>query len=164
MWRHEPACRDVVASGYRRRVDISTALLCDFAEVREGLLFLVGGPITRLWRAQFPAPMNLCVALVLEGTEGEVAGVPHELNVFVADADGRTHAEARTGIQAQAQGFGELSPGEVVPIPVVIPLLGVPLPGPGTFDVRILLDGGSPLGQPERLLTVRAAVGPPAPQ
>ena len=142
-------------------MEISTALLCDFAEVREGLLFLVGGPITRLWRPQFPAPMNVCVALVLEGTEGEVAGVAHELQVAVVDADGRAHAEARTGIQAQAQGLGELSPGEVIPIPVVIPLLAVPLPAPGTFDVRILLDGGEQMGQPERLLTVRAAVGPP---
>ena len=142
-------------------MDISTALLCDFAEVREGLLFLVGGPITRLWRPQFPAPMNVCVALVLEGTEAEVAGVPHELHVAVVDADGRSHAEARTGIQAQAQGMGELSPGEVIPIPVVIPLLVVPLPAPGTFDVRILLDGGAQMGQSERLLTVRAAVGPP---
>ncbi len=143
-------------------MDISTALLCDFAEVREGLLFLVGGPITRLWRPQFPAPMSVCVALVLEGTEGEVAGITHELHVLVADADGRTHAEAHTALQAQAQGFGELTPGEVIPIPVVVPLLGVPLPVPGTFDVRILLDGGAQLGQPERLLTLRAAVGPPA--
>ena len=143
-------------------MDISTALLCDFAEVREGLLFLVGGPITRLWRPQFPAPMSVCVALVLEGTEGEVAGVSHDLHVFVVDADGRSHAEARTSLQAQSQGFGELTPGEVIPIPVVVPLLGVPLPEPGTFDVRILLDGGAQLGQPERLLTLRAAVGPPA--
>ena len=141
-------------------MDISTALLCDFAEVREGLLFLVGGPITRLWRPEFPAPMNVCVALVLEGTEGELAGISHDLQVSVVDADGRSHAEARAGIQAAPEGFGDLAPGEIVPIPVAVPLLGVPLPEPGSYDVHILLDGGAGLGQPERVLTLRAAVRP----
>ena len=38
---------------------ISTAILCDFAEVRDNLLFVVAGGVTRLFRAEWPGPMNV---------------------------------------------------------------------------------------------------------
>ena len=38
---------------------LETALLSDHASVRDGLLFVVAGGITRVWRSQLPAPLNL---------------------------------------------------------------------------------------------------------
>jgi len=38
---------------------LEAALLCDFAEVREGLLFVVAGGITRVARASLPDRLGL---------------------------------------------------------------------------------------------------------
>lgn len=42
---------------------ISVATLCDFAQVREGLLFVSSGNITRVGRPAFPTQVNLYLAL-----------------------------------------------------------------------------------------------------
>ena len=51
-------------------MDIRVATLCDFAQVREGLLFVSSAGITRVYRESFPAPIGVMLALVL----GDVAG------------------------------------------------------------------------------------------
>jgi hypothetical protein len=45
---------------------IIAGVLCDYAEVREGLLTIVSAGITRLWRAELPAPMGVFLALQVE--------------------------------------------------------------------------------------------------
>ena len=39
-------------------MQVVTALLCDYASVREGLLNILGGGVNRLWRAELPAPLD----------------------------------------------------------------------------------------------------------
>lgn len=47
-------------------MQLASAILCDFAQVREGLLFVSGGGITRIWRETFPAAAGVSLALVFE--------------------------------------------------------------------------------------------------
>ena len=69
-------------------MDVTTAMLADFAQVREGLLFVSSGGITRCYREQLPAPLGVHLAIVLELDRLE-AERPHEVRVVVVDEDGR---------------------------------------------------------------------------
>jgi hypothetical protein len=118
-------------------VKVTTALLCDFAQVRDRLLFVASGGITRVWRTQFPAPLGVHLALILELDQVELEG-PHELQVIVMGQDGARLAELRGGFQANA---GEAELGEMVQIPMAFDLRPVGVPGPGSYDVKIYIDG-----------------------
>lgn len=73
-------------------MDITTAMLCDYAQVREGLLFISSGGVTRCHRAEFPATINVFIALVIELDRIE-AQRPHSMRVHIADEDGREIAD-----------------------------------------------------------------------
>lgn len=116
---------------------VTAALLCDHATVREGLLHVLGGCITRLWREQLPAGMGVALALVIEVTQEETA-VPHEIQIWVRDRDGKQVAEVMGGF--------ELTPGprtergENLLTPIAIPLQGVGLEQYGKHVVSLAVD------------------------
>lgn len=118
-------------------MQVAAALLCDAASVREGLLFVMGGGITRIWREDFPAPMGVELAVMIEMRQTELAR-PHEIEVLVQGEDGQRVAEARGGLQAG----GEVDFGETLLVPIVIPLRNVGLPQRGRFSLEIAIDGG----------------------
>src|SRR5207302_2267086 len=80
-------------------MQVVTALLCDYASVREGLLNILGGGVNRLWRAELPAPLNLSLALMVDLHPQEV-GAPHELGITVQDDDGGRLLELTGNFQA----------------------------------------------------------------
>lgn len=88
---------------------VSAAILCDFAQVREGLLFVNSGGITRAFAEQLPAPLNMMLGLIVERGPAE-AEAAHELVVTVK------HVES-AGVLAgwsEAAGPGRREvPGEV---------------------------------------------------
>lgn len=113
------------------------AFLCDAATVREGLLHILGGGITRLWREQFPAQIaaTLAVMIVLHPTEAESE---HKMVIRVASEDGQDIATMEGSFRAQR---GDLSkPGELIASPLVLNLHSVPLPRAGSYSVDILID------------------------
>jgi hypothetical protein len=116
---------------------ISTALLCDAATVREGLLHVLGGGVTRLGRGEFPAAMDVDLALMVQQHPTEFNGA-HTLRVILQDTDGRAHAEAEMA-------WGPLQVLDSMHTdawqPVVVPLRSVVLPGPGDYSVEVLIDG-----------------------
>lgn len=120
-------------------MQVSTALLCDAASVREGLLFVLGGGITRLYRAQLPAAMGLTLALTIDLHRMEV-GRLHEIAVDVIDSDGKGIFEAKGAFQVY-----EMPPGvdlhERLILPMIIPLANVMLPAHGSYSVEISING-----------------------
>ncbi|MDQ1679667.1 MAG: hypothetical protein QOI42_526 [Frankiaceae bacterium] len=116
---------------------ISTALLCDAATVREGLLHVLGGGVTRLGRGEFPAAMDVDLALMVQQHPTEFNGA-HALRVILQDTDGRELAEAEMA-------WGPLQVLDAMHTdawqPVVVPLRSVLLPGPGDYSVEVLIDG-----------------------
>lgn len=130
---------------------VSTAILCDFAEVREGLLFVVAGGVTRLFREEWPGPMNVCLALIaeLDRTERER---PHELDVEIIDADGVSVARIRGGFQ---QGPGpDTDIHEITFFPFTFDLRQVGIAHPGWYSIGIQIDEG-------HMHTLRFRAGPP---
>ena len=118
---------------------IDCALLCDAATVREGLLHLLGGGVTRAGRSEFPSPLNLTLALriLVHPTE---ADREHQLDVQLLAADGEQVAQI--GLTFGVQEPGALAPGEHVSLPLPLPLPeAVLLPHPGPYSFEILIDG-----------------------
>ena len=128
--------------GLAYRKDISDmqvdAFLCDAATVREGLLHILGGGITRLGRAGFPAQFgcDLAVSIQLHPIEAQDE---QSLRTVVVDGDGTELARLEGTFRA-APSPG-LEPGELVAVPFVVGLSGLQLPAPGIYSVELLLNG-----------------------
>jgi hypothetical protein len=142
-------------------MEISTSMICNWAEVREGVLFVAGGGITRAWKPQFPAPLGVCFAVVLSGTQGEMIGIPHDVEMVVSDADGQELARLTGALQTA--GNTELQPGETLQLPLAFNLTMLPIPAAGAYDLRVSVDRGAVAGQPERIMTIYAMQMPAQP-
>jgi hypothetical protein len=118
-------------------MNIGAAFLCDSASVREGLLHVLGGGITRLWRDQYPAPMNVALALLLELDRTEL-GRPHQLEITVMGEDGADIARVEGGFQSPPN--PNLDFGEDALVPFIIPLQPVGLPNEGRYVISIMID------------------------
>ena len=118
---------------------IDCALLCDAATVREGLLHILGGGVTRLGRPDYPAPLGLVLAMRILVHPTEIDR-PHHLQVQLQGADGAriTAVDAQFGVGDP----GQLEPGEEasLPLPLGFPD-AVQLPEPGRYSFEILIDG-----------------------
>lgn len=119
-------------------MQITTALLCDFAQVRQNLLFLCSGGITQVHRTSWPAKMGVHLALVVAVHPTEFSR-PHELNVFVQSEDGERVAEATGGIQVGTK--EDSTPTEYATVPLSLDLQNVPLKSPGRYSIEILIGG-----------------------
>lgn len=120
-----------------RLMDVTTAMLADFAQVREGLLFVSSGGITRCYREQLPAPLGVHLAIVLELDRLE-AERPHEVRVVVVDEDGGELAEISGEIQL---GETQLMMGENLNLPITFDLRNVPVERFGAVEVRCYVAG-----------------------
>jgi hypothetical protein len=126
------------------------ALLCDAATIREGLIHILGGGVTRVWRGPFPARLGIDLAMVFTLHPTEL-GEKHRLKVVVQSTDGaqvaNLDAEFEVGpahpvIEVEPPEKPEARvPGESSVVPVVVPLREVPLPGPGSYSIEVLVDG-----------------------
>ena len=119
-------------------MEITTGLLCDFAQVREGLLFVLSGGVTRLHRPELPGAMGLCAALVvtLDAIEMER---PHEFRLVVVDQDGNRVAEAQGGFQITPS--DSLHVGEKQQVPIAVDHRFAEVSTTGAHDVVVYVDG-----------------------
>lgn len=119
-------------------MELSAAFLCDYASVRESLLFITAGGVTRIWREPLPTRMGVWLALLIQVDRLE-ADVPHEMRIVVVGEDGNNLAEVKAGFQVQDR--GDASVHESVAVPIVLNLSGVPIEKYGSHSVEILIDG-----------------------
>jgi hypothetical protein len=120
-------------------MELSTALLCDFAQVREGLLFVSSGGVTMLNRSEWPAPMAVHLALVFDLHPTEALR-PHELQIIVQSADGERVAEVTGGLQVNPDAVAAVPVGGRISIPFALNLTAVKLENPGRYSLEILID------------------------
>jgi hypothetical protein len=129
---------------------LSAGVLCDFAQVRAGLLFVMSGGVTRAFRPEIPAELGVMVGLLVEIPADEQGRV-HEVEVVVKQNDTATDiVRAVSGVQASAK----THPGESLMVPAVADLRNVTVSAYGGYDVRVHVDG-----QPGIFLTLYV-VGP----
>lgn len=119
---------------------VDTALLCDAATVREGLLHILGGGISQVVRPEYPAELGLTLALriMVHPTEAEHR---HKLQIILQGEDGQKVTEVQAEVQAELppEGIEAGEEGELL-IPWNFP--GRPkLPAPGRYSMELLIDG-----------------------
>jgi hypothetical protein len=117
---------------------VASALLCDAATVREGLLHILGGGITRLHRNEFPAPMQVTLVVQVVLTPSEIQ-FSHDVSSRIQTEDGDVVVEAK-GHLAAGEPNPMLEPGESVTLPLVINLHNVVLPAAGGYSIEVAVD------------------------
>ncbi len=120
-------------------MNFAVALLCDAATVREGLLHLLGGAVTRIWRTGLPATLNVDLALVIALEEGQL-DIPHQVELTIANADGII-GQAMGAFQAPRPPKLELD--ETLLVPSVLSLRHVSTNAYGRHTIDVSLDGGA---------------------
>jgi hypothetical protein len=117
---------------------IDCALLCDSVTIREGLLHILGGGVTRANRDNFPAPLNLALALRIMVLPTE-ADHTHQLTVNLLTEDGGKIAEI--GIEFGINDPSALEPTEEASLPLALTLHTLPLPREGPYKFELTIDG-----------------------
>jgi hypothetical protein len=130
-------------------VRVDCALLCDAVTVREGLLHILGGGITRLGRPTYPAPMAVSLALRILLHPSE-AGQQHKVRLEIVTQDGEQVGQVDAAFQAERPAAGVLEPGEELAVAIPIPLGFFALPKPGSYVINILLNGMHQVSLPIR--------------
>jgi hypothetical protein len=133
---------------------IATAILCDFAEVRESLLFVLGGGVKRVWGRVLPAPMACCLGVLVEVDASQLT-LPHELRADLTGPAGETCAQVRGGFQLNPNLILERDEAAIVPL--ALDLRNVGLPSYGWYTLALSLDD-----QPEPDTTFKLATPPQA--
>lgn len=118
-------------------MQIASVIVCDAATVREGLLHVLGGGITRLWRTELPAPLGVALAVTIE-MEREVEHLPHEIRVEILGPEDQRVGDAVAGIQYG--GGARLEPGECHLLAIAIPLQNIGISAYGRHRLIVRVD------------------------
>jgi hypothetical protein len=120
-------------------VHIDCALLCDAATVREGLLHILGGGITRLHRPEYPSQLGtaLAVRVMVHPTEADRS---HLFEARLLSEDGEDVGNVQVSFE-MSKPLGGMRPGEEVSVALPLPLHGFGLPRPGPYSFELLIDG-----------------------
>jgi hypothetical protein len=122
---------------------LTTLLLCDFAQVREGLLFVSSGGVSRVVQSTYPANPRLHLAMVVHLPAASL-GQTHQVHVRLKYPDtAEVIANAEVAIQLNA--VSGTYPGEGINVPQVIDLVAIQFARPGQVDVQVSI-GEEPVG------------------
>jgi hypothetical protein len=133
---------------------IDTALLCDAVTVREGLLHILGGGVTRINRPSFPAPLGTALALrvMVHPTEADRT---HVLTVYLLAEDGGEQlAEVR--IEFGLNDPSALDLGEEASLALPIGLHNVAVPSEGSYNFELLIDDIHQRTVPFRVVEIKS--------
>ena len=118
---------------------VRSAILCDFAQVREGLVFISSGGITRIAAPQPGSPVQFFAACDLEVLPFEI-GEAHTLTFKVVNATTAKVAwEANLQVNTMANPDG-LFPGESLHVPIAFRVGPFPVEAFGPHDLKVSID------------------------
>lgn len=123
---------------------LQAAVLCDAANVREGLLNILSGGISRAYREELPASLGVVLALLVE-VDSDQLELPHEVTVQINDSDGKLVGRVVGAFQKSPDGELHLEPGEDVLLPTVIDLRPVATLRYGRHRIRVRIDESDPV-------------------
>jgi len=118
---------------------LDALILCDFAQIREGLLFVQSGGLTRLVATSFPAVFGCHVAAMVYMPPHEAVEA-HHIVMKVKSADTATVVATVNVALHEVPRPSGLLPGEGRQVPVVIPMQKIMFPTPGRYDLQADLD------------------------
>jgi hypothetical protein len=119
---------------------LTTLLICDAAQVRENLLMVLSGGITRLHVPELPATIQFSVAIVVEINYVEI-DQPHEIRMTIIDPEsaGPIAEPFVASLPADPETAKRIFLGEPVLVPLTVSVaLGVE--HAGQYDIRVTVD------------------------
>jgi Family of unknown function (DUF6941) len=120
-------------------VRLDALILCDYAQIREGLLFVQSGGLTRLVAPHLPGVFGCHVAAMVYMPPNDAVDA-HRMVMKVKSADTATLiATVKVELHEAARSTG-LLPGEGRQVPVVVPLTKVVFPAAGRYDLQVDID------------------------
>lgn len=123
-------------------IDLTTLLLCDFANIREGMLNIISGGITRIGVTNgFPTGIDATIAMSVYVHPHRVGQV-HSGRLIMRYPD---TIEEIARIEFQFEGDAELNPGEGLNFHFALPLQTIAAPRAGQIDISVTIDD-SPAG------------------
>ena len=118
---------------------LDALVLCDFAQVREGLLFVQSGGLTRFATSTLPVTFNCHVATLIYLPPDEAAD-SHAVLMRIKHAPTATVvATVKVAIHASDVST-RLEPGEGRLVPIVVPLSNVTFRAAGEHDLQVEVD------------------------
>ena len=117
---------------------VTANIICNYAEVRGGLLYVMSGGLTRMIRPEVPAPLGAMLAVMVEIPYDETYLV-HELSITVRQVE-TAAVVGRVSMGFQLEPV-DLNPGESVYYPVAVHLEDLSLPALGQYDLTAAVDG-----------------------
>jgi hypothetical protein len=123
------------AHGRPEKMKIEYALLADAAQAVGGKVFVLGGGWNLFRAANYPAPVQLAIAIGLGFTSNEV-GIKYPLNVVIADEAGVPIVPEMKGQVETGQPAPDVPTGLSVKVPVAINI-NMSLPRPGTYGIVV---------------------------
>ena len=118
-------------------MELTTAILCDVAHIRDGLIYILGGGVTRVVSPHYPGTLNIALALVIDLESSEL-GRPHAIEIFLVCADQGTVHNVTMTLNTMVM---DQAADETSTCPAVVPFYGVQIPQAGSYDVQIEIDG-----------------------
>jgi len=117
---------------------LTTLLLSDYAQVRDRLLFVSSGGISRVVQTTFPAHPRIHLAMVVH-LPVNTLGRPHRVVIKLKYPD---HAAviAQIEVKINLEQTDGANPGEGINVPQTIDLAPVAFPHPGQVDVQVAID------------------------
>jgi hypothetical protein len=121
-------------------MDIEFAVLCDAASIREGILNVLGAPITRVYRPELPAALGVSLAALFV-FEAEDHGQMREFEIKVSNASGVI--QKGVGVVAVGPRPDKAETGEDrIFSPFVASFYGQPTSNWGEHTFSVSVDGG----------------------
>ena len=115
---------------------LAVATLCDAANVREGTLSVLGAGLNTLLRAEYPAPLGLWFALLLEVPPAE-SGRTVRLEIRVQECNAPANAEPLALVEGEFTTEEAAGTSTYVPMPLDFSAVGVPSAGEYELVVQV---------------------------
>ena len=117
---------------------LAVATLCDAANVREGTLSVLGAGLNTLLRAEYPAPLGLWFALLLEVPPAE-SGRTVRLEIRVQECNAPANAEPLALVEGEFTTEEAADTSTYLPAP--IDFSPVEIPSAGEYEVIVRVAG-----------------------
>jgi hypothetical protein len=137
-------------------VNVDWVIPCRFAEVHDNLATIVGAGIDTWWLGEFPAPVQVVMAVRLLATADELGpDHQHQLGNVVRDPSGEPISELTSAFQAAtADQVSQARPDWLNGIAMVF-AVQFEATEPGTYTFDFTIDGAS------KSVPLHVAQGPP---
>lgn len=111
---------------------IVVATIADFANVREGLLNIVSGGVTQVFRSEFPSTMDCTLALLSEVTVVANSELRIPFTITAEDPDGQEIGSVEGEILGSTSGSPDLEIPTYVPLAIPLPFS---IPSEGVYTI-----------------------------